>query len=127
MTFLAFCGALLCGALLAFLLREAHSPLARLLCVVCAVLVTVRLLSTYSEVLEGTVSLLEDGGIGEVARVLLKTIGVALLCETVGDVCRDLGETACASRVELCGKLEVLALGLPLVSRLLSDLRELLP
>ena len=124
MTFLAFCGALLCGALLAFLLREAHSPLARLLCVVCAVLVTVRLLSTYSEVLEGTVSLLEDGGIGEVAR---KTIGVALLCETVGDVCRDLGETACASRVELCGKLEVLALALPLVSRLLSDLRELLP
>ena len=28
---------------------------------------------------------------------------------------------------ELCGKLEVLALALPLVSRLLSDLRELLP
>lgn len=126
MTFLSLCGVLLCCALLAFLLREAHSPLARLLCVACAVLVTVRLLSSYSAVLDGTISLLEGGGIGEAARTLLKTIGVALLCETVGDVCRDLGESACASRVELCGKLEILALALPLVSRLLSELRELL-
>ena len=54
--------------------------------------------------------------------LLMKTVGISLLTATAADICRDSGESAIASKVELVGKCEILLLSLPL----LKDITELL-
>ena len=57
--------------------------------------------------------------------VILKALGVAFVCETAADICRDMGQTAIASKIELAGKLEIVALAIPLARELLLAAREL--
>ena len=51
-------------------------------------------------------------------NLLLKAVGVSLVASTASDVCRDCGETAIASKVELFGKCEILLLSLPLLKEI---------
>ena len=53
-------------------------------------------------------------------RTLMKCLGVCYLCEIAGQVCREAGQTAIASKVELAGKAAVLLLCLPMFEELLE-------
>lgn len=58
--------------------------------------------------------------------LLFKAVAAAIGCETCADLCRDCGESATASRVELAGRLYILLLSLPLMKQVLSLTEELL-
>ena len=58
--------------------------------------------------------------------LLLKAVGVSLVASTASDVCRDCGETAIASKVELLGKCEILLLSLPLLEELTELITHIL-
>ncbi len=67
----------------------------------------------------------EIGRVGEVGesewlRPLLRIIAVGYTVEIGADLCRELGETGCASRLELCGKIEIFLLAMPSFLALLS-------
>lgn len=53
-------------------------------------------------------------------KILMKCLGVCYLCEIAGQVCREAGQTAIASKVELAGKVAVLLLCLPMFEELLQ-------
>ena len=71
-------------------------------------------------------SMLEGSAMAEYASVLLSAIGVAILTQTVSEICRDCKEGAVAGHVELAGRLEILLLCLPLLAELLGVVEELL-
>ena len=52
-------------------------------------------------------------------QILLKTLGICLLTQTAGDLCRDAGEASLAGKVELAGKTAILLLCLPMFRELL--------
>ena len=58
--------------------------------------------------------------------LLLKAVGVSLVASTASDVCRDCGETAIASKVELLGKCEILLLSLPLLEEITKLITHIL-
>lgn len=58
--------------------------------------------------------------------LLLKAVGVSLVASTASDVCRDCGETAIASKVELLGKCEILLLSLPLLEEITELITHIL-
>ena len=60
------------------------------------------------------------------ASVLLSAVGVAILTQTVSEICRDCREGAVAGYVELAGRVEILLLCLPLLREILGVLEELL-
>lgn len=68
--------------------------------------------------------LLRSGLDGDSFGVLLKAIGICILTQFASDICRDAGESALASKLELAGKCTVLLLALPLfettIERILS-------
>ena len=68
----------------------------------------------------------ELSGMPEVFGVLLKALGIVLIGRITADLCKDAGESAIASGVELAVKTAVLLTALPLLNRLLSLLREVL-
>ncbi len=62
----------------------------------------------------------------ELLSVVLKSLGICYLVQFGADLCRDAGESAIASKLELAGKIVVLTLALPLFETLLKTVTGLL-
>ena len=58
--------------------------------------------------------------------VMLKSLGLAFITQTTAEFCRDAGESAVASKVELIGRAEILLLCLPMLRELMSITAEVL-
>ena len=58
--------------------------------------------------------------------VMLRALGIAVLCRICTDVCRDCGESAIAGGVETAGKISILALSLPMIEDIIEYARDLL-
>ncbi len=50
----------------------------------------------------------------EYLTILFKALGISYLAQFAYDVCKDSGESALASQIELAGKIALLAIALPL-------------
>ena len=64
--------------------------------------------------------------ISEYWAVMLKALGIAMLCRICTDVCRDCGESAIAGGVETAGKITILAISLPMIEDILVWAQQLL-
>ena len=58
--------------------------------------------------------------------VVIKVIGMAYLAEFGVQICKDAGENAMAGKVELAGKVMILAAAIPVVSALLQMVTSIL-
>lgn len=58
--------------------------------------------------------------------ILLKITGIAYLTEFGANICKDSGETAIASKVELAGKILIISLSIPILTTLVETLLELI-
>ncbi len=59
-------------------------------------------------------------------QVLFKALGICFLTQIACDTCKDAGEGAIGSKVELAGKVAVLVVSLPLFAQVLTIVRGLL-
>lgn len=64
---------------------------------------------------------------GEFLAILIKITGIAFLTEFAVSVCKDSGETAIASKVDLGGKVIIIAISIPIISSLLETVIKVLP
>lgn len=64
---------------------------------------------------------------GQFLGILLKITGIAFLTEFAVSVCKDSGETAIASKVDLGGKVIIIAISIPIISSLLETVVKVLP
>lgn len=64
---------------------------------------------------------------GEFLAILLKITGIAFLTEFAVSVCKDSGETAIANKVDLGGKIIIIAISIPIISTLLETIFKILP
>lgn len=60
-------------------------------------------------------------------NVVLKIIGVAYVAEFGAQICRDANEGAIAGKVELAGKVIIMALAVPVVVAVMEAIIKLLP
>lgn len=63
---------------------------------------------------------------GGMWQMLLKVLGITVITEVAAGICRDVGESGIASWVETAGRLEILILSLPLITEILTMVKELL-
>ena len=75
---------------------------------------------------ETLVSMTEGSAMAEHAGVLLSAIGIAILTQTVSEICRDCKEGTVAGYVELAGRIEILLLCLPLLAEIHDVVEDLL-
>lgn len=59
--------------------------------------------------------------------ILLKITGIALLTEFAVSVCKDAGENAIASKIDLGGKVIIISVSIPIISALLETVIKILP
>lgn len=63
----------------------------------------------------------------EFLGILLKITGISILTEFAVSVCKDLGESAIANKVDLGGKIIIVSISIPIISNLLENVIEILP
>lgn len=59
--------------------------------------------------------------------ILVRIIGVTFLTEIAAALCRDAGESALAQTLELCGKLLILGMSMPVITALFEAVISFLP
>lgn len=59
--------------------------------------------------------------------ILLKITGIAYLAEFGVSICKDAGETAIASKVELGAKIMIIAMSIPILGSVLETMISILP
>lgn len=115
------------GASMALLIRPIRPELALMIGAVTGLIL---LMGAVAE-LAGVIDVIRDlaarfGLEAEYISVMLKIIGIAYAAEFGTQVCKDAGEGAIAARIELCGRVLILAAALPAVLGILSAAAELL-
>ena len=58
---------------------------------------------------------------------LLKIVGIAYIAEFAAEICKDAGESAIASKIELGGKVIIVVLAIPIVTSLLDLIIDIMP
>ena len=59
--------------------------------------------------------------------LLLKITGIAFLTEFAVSICKDAGEGAIASKIEIGSKIIIIAMSIPIISSLLEIILKILP
>ena len=111
------------AAILALILRSYKSEWATVIALTAGVLIAVYLLGfllDLSEVLRTWETYLQ--GVTDYMGVLWKALGITYLCEFTSNLCKDSGNSLIASQIELCGKVAVMLLGMPILWALLQTI-----
>lgn len=59
--------------------------------------------------------------------LLIKITGIAFLTEFATSICKDSGETAIANKIDIGGKVTIIAMSIPIISSLLETILKVLP
>lgn len=127
MWIIAAAAAGLVGTVLALILGQYRPEFRMLVTAAVALLLMAMVLEQLSPVLEQLRSTMELTGLtGDYAAVLFKAVGICLLTQLAGDVCRDSGESSIASKIELAGRAAILLTAMPLIQEVLAWAWELM-
>lgn len=113
------------GAVLAMLLKRSAPELSLALSVAVSLLgalLAMELIAGLGDLLE---TVKEQTGLSPaVIGPVMKCVGVGIVTRLAADICRDAGQSAAASAVELCGAACALVAALPLIRAMLAAVRE---
>lgn len=119
--------AMLCvmTAMIVVVVRRGAPEFVMLLSIACVCIVMIFLMEPIRSLLRLLEELGDGGGISQQLFLpLYKTIGIAFVVKLGGDLCRDVGETALASAVDLAGSICALSVALPLLQTVLALIME---
>ena len=116
------------AVLLNLVVKRSHPELAVQITIVVAGIVFFLVLDKLRMIIELFTEMAKRAGIGEMYLIiLLKIIGISYLVEFGAQVCRDAGEGAIASKVELAGKVMILVMAVPIIAFALDTILRLMP
>lgn len=117
----------LMGALLAALLKKSNPELALLLAVAACVIVLAVVIKGLDEIFAFLDEIVTWGGLSaDIFSPLWKTVGIALVTRVGTELCKDAGENAMASLVEMTGAFGAVLVAIPLFQAAWEMLRALI-
>ncbi|MBO4216841.1 MAG: stage III sporulation protein AD [Clostridia bacterium] len=120
MTVLKVCGIAVIGAVSALVFREFRKEYAALTAFITSLIIFSYALAAFSPSVSFITELIGKAGFSVYASTLLKALGIGAVGQFAADICRDLGESAVAGRIELAAKACILLLGLPVIKSIVE-------
>lgn len=111
------------GVLFIILLKEQKASLAFILTLAICMIVFFNILDYGAILMEG-LDVFEAyfDSSGYYIKLILKMVGITYLCEFGTQICKDVGQGAIATQVELFGKIMVLVTGLPIILAIIEQI-----
>ena len=114
------------GALMALLLKRSAPELGLALSIAVSLMAAALAMELMSGLSELLVLVREETGLSPaVVEPVIKCVGVGVVTRLSADICRDAGQSAAASAVELCGTACALVTALPLIRSMLRMISEM--
>lgn len=114
-------GIALCGVVLSVVLKQHRGEYQIFIALACGIAILFLSIDYIQRIFYELSVMVDQAGINrDYFSLLLKAVGISCLCEIGINLCRDAGESAIASKLELAGKLILLFLALPVFSQVLS-------
>ena len=126
MDIISVVGISICALILIVSIKEANSQYAVLIAIAASVIILLYVITQLSVVTEFIDNLATRAGIdNQYFKIILKSLGICYLCEFGCSLCRDAGQNALATKMELACKCSVLVISLPLFSDILELIAKL--
>ncbi len=123
----AIAGIGILSAALCVIVRQYKPEMALGISAACGVLILIAVITMLSPSVEAIVQLTEAAGLDNgYAAILLKALTVCYITQLSADCCRDAGEAAIATRIELAGKAAIVVISLPVFSSLAELVTKLI-
>lgn len=117
----------ICGVLLVALLKKVNPSQGILLGLLTVVLIFLFVLEKSAPLVEQLSGMMENELIDNgYISILLKSAGVTIIGQLTSNLCKDCGESALGYSVEFAAKIAVLLLAMPIITDIVSLLREIL-
>ena len=111
----------LIGTIFSVLLKKENPQIAMLAAAATGILIFLMLCSPLGELISLLRETAEQAGVGEgYFGIVLKVIGIAYLTQFGAQLCADAGESAIAAKIELAGKVLMMAATAPVLTGLLE-------
>ena len=119
-------GFAVCAAAMALVMRRLRPEAASALVIAAGALAAMMVLPQLGQIVSGVTALASSGGVSDgYMSQLLKVGGISLLMDFSAQTCRDAGEEGLAMKVELAGRVMLIALALPVMQALLTQILSL--
>ena len=111
----------LIGTIFSVLLKKENPQIAMLTAAATGILIFLMLCSPLGELISLLRETAEQAGVGEgYFGIVLKVIGIAYLTQFGAQLCADAGESAIAAKIEMAGKVLMMAVAAPVLTGLLE-------
>ncbi|MDQ0197351.1 stage III sporulation protein AD [Neobacillus ginsengisoli] len=118
----------LIGTFLALIVKEQKPNIAFLLVVFVGCTIFLFLVDKISEIINMLEKLAVNANVNMVyVETILKIIGIAYIAEFAAQITKDAGQGAIASKIELAGKILILAMAIPILTVMIETIIKLIP
>ncbi len=115
------------AAVFAVFIRGWKPELAMQVSLVATVVILASVLPYLKIIVEMLRDISQQAGIeSRYINVILKVIGIAYIAQFASELCRDAGESAIASKIEVGGKIIIMTISMPIIYSLLEVVNEII-
>ena len=110
------------------IIKQYRPEFAIYISIIAGILILAISLQKMGEIVSLIKTISDKAGInGEFLKIILKITGIAILAEFAVSVCKDSGESAIASKIEMGSKVIIISMSIPIISSLLELMLNILP
>lgn len=128
MEILQIIGIGLVSTLIIIVLRKQKPEIAVQVSIVAGAMIFLMLAAKLSAVVDMLGEYVDKAGIKPAYFItVLKITGIAYIAEFGAEICRDAGEGAIASKIEMAGKVMIVVLAVPVITSLMDLILKIMP
>ena len=127
MNIIALVGIGITAAVLAIVIKQYKPEIAMLVSVMAGIVILTAAISVLAPVFRSISDLTGMAGLdSSYANALLKALAIVYITQLASDSCKDVGETAIASKLELAGKIAIILIAMPMFEAIIGMVVKLL-
>ena len=121
-------GIALTALVIIIMLKQYRPEYAVFISILTGVLILVLVMDKLTGIINIIQSIQDIFGINtQFIAILIKITGIAFLSEFAVSICKDSGEAAIASKIEIGSKIIIISMSIPIISNLLEIILKILP
>ena len=121
-------GIAMCGVIVTSVIKQYKPEYAIYVALITSSLILFMLFDKLSGIVELLMNLSSKMNTSsEFLKILIKITGIAILTEFAVNICKDTGENAIATKVDLGGKVIIVTMSIPIISSMLEMIIKILP
>ena len=121
-------GIALVAVIIIIILKQYRPEFAVYASIIAGVIILILVMDKLYSIVNLVSALSSKSGTGSAfLKILLKITGIAILTEFAVSICKDSGETAIATKVDLAGKIIIISISIPIITTLLELIISILP